>query len=45
MVVTQTLIPITEINRDTENEIIFPQGEFYSDEPPLESNILNKYLS
>ncbi len=37
MIATQTLTPVTEINTDTENEIIFPQGEFYSHEPPLET--------
>ncbi len=36
MTVTQTL-PINDT--DQKNEIIFPQGEFWSDEPPLESNL------
>jgi Uma2 family endonuclease len=36
MTISQTL-PITDT--DQKNEIIFPQGEFWSDEPPLESNL------
>lgn len=35
-----TLPPTLSIHQtDTKNEIIFPQGEFWSDEPPLESNL------
>jgi Uma2 family endonuclease len=36
MTSAQTL-PITDT--DQRNEIIFPEGEFWSDEPPLESNL------
>ena len=36
MTVTQTL-PIDDT--EPKNEIIFPNGEFWSDEPPLESNL------
>ncbi len=36
MTISQTL-PITDT--DQKNEIIFPNGEFWSDEPPLESNL------
>ena len=31
------ILPINDTDR--KNEIIFPQGEFWSDEPPLESNL------
>lgn len=31
--------PPTPVQTDEKNEIIFPQGEFWSDEPPLESNL------
>ena len=40
MTATQTLTPPVE----TKNEIIFPQGEFWSDEPPLESNLHLKQI-
>jgi Uma2 family endonuclease len=36
MTISQTL-PITDT--DQKNEIIFPNGKFWSDEPPLESNL------
>lgn len=32
-----TLTPVTESKLDTCHEIIYPQGEFWSDEPPLET--------
>ncbi len=41
MTSVQTLTPTTE----PKNEIIFPQGEFYSDEPPLETYLhLNQII-
>lgn len=40
MTTTQTITPSTE----TKNEIIFPQGEIWSDEPPLESNLHLKQI-
>ncbi|MEA5534095.1 Uma2 family endonuclease [Crocosphaera sp. XPORK-15E] len=36
MSITQTVSPT---NTPPKHEIIFPQGEFWSDEPPLESNL------
>ncbi|MGI0483246.1 Uma2 family endonuclease, partial [Geminocystis sp. CENA526] len=32
-----TLTPVTENQLDLNHEIIYPQGEFWSDEPPLET--------
>ena len=37
MIANQTVTPNAENQIDTTHEIIFPQGEFYSDEPPLET--------
>ncbi len=31
--------PLSSTDTDQNHEIIFPQGEFWSDEPPLESNL------
>ncbi|MDJ0731084.1 MAG: Uma2 family endonuclease [Crocosphaera sp.] len=36
MTITQTL---TSKNKEPNHEIIYPQGKFWSDEPPLESNL------
>ncbi len=37
MIATKTVTPNAENQIDTTHEIIFPQGEFYSHEPPLET--------
>ncbi len=46
MTTTQTLTPTTTTKSKIEpsHEIIYPQGEFYSDEPELESNLHLKQI-
>ncbi len=39
LVTAMTSTPVVELNPVSPSEIIFPQGEFWSDEPPLESNL------
>ena len=31
--------PLSSTDTEKNHEIIYPQGEFWSDEPPLESNL------
>ena len=45
MTSAQTLTPTTETKTEAQHEIIFPQGEFFSDEPPLETYLhLNQII-